>query len=76
MTDGAMFDRLGEARERFHEEPNPTTAHDFAVLLIENHARQMIGNDTFREGLIKIADDLTGATNDLGYSVETVTRPI
>lgn len=67
---------LDEAEEAFDACPNADTAKAYALELIQYHADEMIGRDTLRQGLIKIADDLTGGLNDLGWMTTTEVRAI
>jgi hypothetical protein len=63
---------LDDAQDEFRESTNHGVyyANNYARTLIEYHDEGMIGNETLRNGLIEIAQRLTGGVSDMGGKVE------
>lgn len=60
---------LDTAQDAFREEPGTQTGIAYANELIEYLGDNMIGNDTFRAGMLEITEKLTGGRNSLGWPV-------
>lgn len=67
---------LDRAQDGFREEPGTATAIEYATALLEYVGDNMIGNDTFRNGMIEIIHHITGGRSDIGGRVEIVTKAI
>lgn len=67
---------LDESQDAFNAKPTHETAKAYALELLQYHADEMIGHDTFRAGLLDIVHVLTDGANDMGWPVATVTNAI
>jgi len=63
-----------ETRRTFDAEPCTATARRYVESLLDAWADGDIGRDTLREGMIAVAQGLTGGASDLGHPVKVVVK--
>ena len=63
-----------DTRRAFDAEPCTATARRHVENLLDAWADGNIGRDTLREGMIAVAQGLTGGTSDLGHPVKVVVK--